>query len=919
MRKHFLLFLLTVLLPLAGWAVNLNDCLIEVGNVNYGGTTAPTIYIQYEGDRLYMGADKDYTWDTHYYAENTCETDEGTDVSVLAVGPHYIKVVGVSPFEGTVAVAFQVNKAPLTVTFNGAANFGGKAFVYKTYGDANPVLTKTDFDFAGWVGTENTGTDEEKATARALVTSVIDYTYSQAQANANADTGYDLLAEAANYPLAFKTQNVGNYEITFAPVGMRIAQKDLSAEALTITPYADQTYKGGVYTPTYTVKLGTTDIKTFTVATFSDDLRTTPADAINVGTYYVRLTFSGNYAGTNDDQDFDINKAPMSVQIGNVEKPYKGAAYAIGDLTPTLTYLGFVGNDVGSVSPAGLVAPTLALADGAKDVNDAGYAITATANGSSTNYELTVITNGKLTITPAPLTITADNKSSKVGEALKALTYTLGGLQPGDDKAAAIATEPTLTKADGNTVGTYDITVTGGTAKANYTIKNRVKGTYTIDAGALTVTVLNNDKFYGDADPDELAAPVAGEDYIVTGAVTEDAVKVTALTYTGTNAGNYSLTPVYTYDEDNYDGVTVVPGNFEIKKRVIAVELATQTLNKGDKKDALSLDFAKVTGQKDGDKIKDLIALDFNNDGGDAVPVDGTGKLTDAGTYAKGIVFAVIDANYTAVATTGKLIVVDPASTIVLNRPSKAMWTANNDLDDAADVIDDNKGEDRVVTFGDFAMKAEKWYPIVLPFATSVKEVSETFGYAVVNILNESNTDDSKIAFKLHMGNIDANVPFVVKVYEDTNMNSVAFGDPTDVTTYKTIVKSAAPEVKDASGVKFIGSYSAKTDGFKDNEAYFSVAADKNQYYWGSATNQTYMAPLAAYFQIPAGSAARIIEFEEADGTVTAIEVVKAEVNDGNAVKNVQEGWYTINGVKLNAAPTQKGIYINNGKKVVIK
>ena len=33
----------------------------------------------------------------------------------------------------------------------------------------------------------------------------------------------------------------------------------------------------------------------------------------------------------------------------------------------------------------------------------------------------------------------------------------------------------------------------------------------------------------------------------------------------------------------------------------------------------------------------------------------------------------------------------------------------------------------------------------------------------------------------------------------------------------------------------------------------------------------------------------------------------------------VAEGWYTINGMKLNAAPTEKGIYINNGKKVVVK
>ena len=31
------------------------------------------------------------------------------------------------------------------------------------------------------------------------------------------------------------------------------------------------------------------------------------------------------------------------------------------------------------------------------------------------------------------------------------------------------------------------------------------------------------------------------------------------------------------------------------------------------------------------------------------------------------------------------------------------------------------------------------------------------------------------------------------------------------------------------------------------------------------------------------------------------------------------DGWYTLDGRKLNARPTQKGIYINKGKKIVVK
>ena len=227
----------------------------------------------------------------------------------------------------------------------------------------------------------------------------------------------------------------------------------------------------------------------------------------------------------------------------------------------------------------------------------------------------------------------------------------------------------------------------------------------------------------------------------------------------------------------------------------------------------------------------------------------------------------------------------------------------NADLEGAVDTDTQHPVD---VTFGDFNMLAEKWYPVVLPFDTSVKEVSETFGYAIVNILNEDNTNDKKITFKLWMRDIPANTPFVVKVYQEKNMNSVSFD-------HKLIKNSTAPEVADKVDVKFIGSYSHKV-GFKANEAFFSSKAENNDYYWGSETNTTYMAPLSAYFQIPESSPARTIEFQEADGSTTAIEIVGAE-----KLNTVKEGWYTINGMKLESAPVEKGIYINNGKKIVIK
>ena len=31
------------------------------------------------------------------------------------------------------------------------------------------------------------------------------------------------------------------------------------------------------------------------------------------------------------------------------------------------------------------------------------------------------------------------------------------------------------------------------------------------------------------------------------------------------------------------------------------------------------------------------------------------------------------------------------------------------------------------------------------------------------------------------------------------------------------------------------------------------------------------------------------------------------------------ENWYTLDGVRLSGKPTKKGMYINNGKKVIVK
>jgi hypothetical protein len=50
------------------------------------------------------------------------------------------------------------------------------------------------------------------------------------------------------------------------------------------------------------------------------------------------------------------------------------------------------------------------------------------------------------------------------------------------------------------------------------------------------------------------------------------------------------------------------------------------------------------------------------------------------------------------------------------------------------------------------------------------------------------------------------------------------------------------------------------------------------------------------------------IVFEDATG-----------VNEVNEVIGVNDKWYDLNGRKLDKMPTKKGVYMNNGRKVVVK
>ncbi|MDO9372760.1 MAG: MBG domain-containing protein, partial [Ferruginibacter sp.] len=142
------------------------------------------------------------------------------------------------------------------------------------------------------------------------------------------------------------------------------------------------------------------------------------------------------------------------------------------------------------------------------------YPITVTV-GSNPNYSVTP-TDGVLTVTQRPATITANAKSKIYGDANPALDAVVTGTANGDVLNYTLATTATVTSG----VGTYPITVTLG-SNPNYSV-TPTDALLTVTQRPATITANAKSKIYGDANP--------ALDATVTGTVNGDVLNYTLAT-----------------------------------------------------------------------------------------------------------------------------------------------------------------------------------------------------------------------------------------------------------------------------------------------------------------------------------------------------------------------------------------------------
>lgn len=104
------------------------------------------------------------------------------------------------------------------------------------------------------------------------------------------------------------------------------------------------------------------------------------------------------------------------------------------------------------------------------------------------------------------------------------------------------------------------------------------------------------------------------------------------------------------------------------------------------------------------------------------------------------------------------------------------------------------------------------------------------------------------------------------------------------------------------------------TEGDKTN---FILSQQKGVIAWYPLAAKYALKAHSAYLQLLTndvftGDGTRAISMEFEDGVTTGfIQIATDDVEDGD--------WYGIDGIKFNQKPTQRGVYINNGRKVIVK
>ena len=300
--------------------------------------------------------------------------------------------------------------------------------------------------------------------------------------------------------------------------------------------------------------------------------------AVAAGPYTVTYAFAGNsafVAATDSSTQVTVIPAPLTIAANDVSR-----VYGASDPTLSVSYSGFVNGETSSV-----LGGTLSVVDSDAAATTAVGAYTGviTASGqTSTNYTITYVA-GNLTVTPAPLTITATGVSRVYGGSDPTLGVTYSGFVNGETSGVLGGTSSIVDSDAATTtaVGAYTGVITAsGQTSTNYTITD-VAGTLRVTPAPLTITANCVTRVYGVSDPTlgvTYSGFVNGETSGVLGGtlsvVDSDAATTTTVgAYTGVITASGQTSTNYT--------ITYVTGNLTVTPAALTITADSMTKTYG--------------------------------------------------------------------------------------------------------------------------------------------------------------------------------------------------------------------------------------------------------------------------------------------------------------------------------------------------
>lgn len=212
--------------------------------------------------------------------------------------------------------------------------------------------------------------------------------------------------------------------------------------------------------------------------------------------------------------------------------------------------------------------------------------------------------------------------------------------------------------------------------------------------------------------------------------------------------------------------------------------------------------------------------------------------------------------------------------------------------------------------------KDGKWNTLCLPFDVDDISSSPLAGATIKEMDGTKTNLDSngKLTLKFNTAtSIEAGKPYIIMWEPGTDLDNVQFSGVT--------IDNAAPTAVTFSNAfgdpgQFVGTYSPFSINVGDiNEIILLSGSNTLGYSQSTRTLRS----CRAHFMIPTTSsgirAMMDFDIDFEGGESTGI----AALNDNGEMINDNDSWWTLTGVKLEGKPTERGIYLHNGRKEAVR